>query len=299
MSLAPIIIFAYNRADELAWLLDSLTKNQECSSSDLYVFVDGPKGTKPEDVKKNAKVRHVVENISGFKSMNYSFSEQNKGLGPSIIHGVTEVINKHGKAIVLEDDLTVSENFLSFMNQGLHEYEGKKNVFSICGYSNTIKPPKDYPYDTYFCSRHNSTGWATWKDRWDMVDWNLENWNEVRKTRQAFNQWGGSDCWKLLNSWHKGENQSWAIRFCYTQFKNKSLSLFPLLSKVVIGGFNGEGTNCKTYSRFKCTFDRENIKSFSFPEKIEMNPHIYKSFKRYHGIPIRIWSKIMYLIHKK
>ena len=41
-----------------------------------------------------------------------------------------------------------------------------------------MKVPKDYSYDTYFCTRSSSWGWATWADRWNSVDWELENFDK-------------------------------------------------------------------------------------------------------------------------
>lgn len=88
------------------------------------------------------KVRDYVKSITGFKEVHYKFALQNKGLGNSVIKGVTEVINRYGKAIVLEDDLILAPNFLFFMNQGLDKYKEETSVFSICGYSNKVKVPK-------------------------------------------------------------------------------------------------------------------------------------------------------------
>ena len=42
MKYAPIIIFAYNRADKLEQLLMSLEKNANTKKMDLYIFVDIP-----------------------------------------------------------------------------------------------------------------------------------------------------------------------------------------------------------------------------------------------------------------
>lgn len=173
----------------------------------------------------------ILRILSVFKSVNYTFSETNKGLGNSVIKGVTEVINRYGKAIVLEDDLILAPNFLFFMNQGLDKYKEEKSVFSICGYSNKVKVPKDYSYDTYFCTRSSSWGWATWADRWNSVDWELENFDKYHILKKEFNRWGGSDCWKMLNDWKCGRNKSWAIRFCFAQFLQKKFLYFLLQVK--------------------------------------------------------------------
>ena len=288
---APIILFAFNRSDALRNTVQSLLQNKEAKVSDLYVFVDGPRSNKPGEEIKIKEVQKYVESIEGFRSLHYTFSEKNKGLGDSIIAGVSQIINQYGKAIVLEDDLVFARNFLSYMNQGLDRY-------AICGYSNKVKVPSKYEYDSYFCTRSSSWGWGTWADRWNSVDWELKEWDHYSKMAKAFNKWGGSDCFKMLDDWKHRRNRSWAIRFCFAQFLQNKVSLFPIVSKVQNEGFDGLGTNCKKWSRFKYEFDHRGEKSFNFPTKIEINKHLYKNAMSYHSIGIRIWSKIMYLIYR-
>lgn len=296
--LAPIIIFAFNRPKALKNTIQSLLLNKEAKDSDLYIFVDGARPNKPDESKKVKAVQDYVKTIQGFKSIHYIFSEQNKGLGKSIIQGVSKIINQYEKAIILEDDLVFATNFLSYMNQGLNHYEKEMKVFSICGYSNKIKVPQNYEYNTYFCTRSSSWGWGTWADRWNTIDWELKDWSKYTKMKKAFNKWGGSDCFKMLKDWKYGANHSWAIRFCFSQFLQDKISLFPTISKVKNDGFDGEGTNCKKWSRFKYEFDKEGNKTFKFPLSLNINQYIFQSAMSYHSIMIRIWSKIMYQIYR-
>lgn len=295
--LAPIIVFAFNRPEALKNTIESLLKNEESKDSDIYVFVDGARDNRLGEDEKVRQVQELVKRINGFKSLHYTFSEKNKGLGNSIIQGVTQVINQYGKAIVLEDDLVFSTNFLSYMNQGLERYEKNEKVFSICGYSNKVKVPKDYNFDAYFCTRSSSWGWGTWADRWNSVDWDLKNWEKYSKMGKAFNKWGGSDCFRMLRYVKEKGASSWAIRFGFSQFLQDKLSLFPICSKVINDGFDGNGTNCKKWSRFKYDFDIEGKKVFRLPNQISLNKKLYKSAMSYHSILIRIYSRIMYLIH--
>ena len=295
---APIILFAFNRLEPLKATVASVLRNSEAAESDLYVFVDGARSGKQGEIEKVHEVQEYVKTISGFKSVNYTFAEHNNGLGPSIITGVTEVINRYGRAIVLEDDLILSQNCLSFMNQGLDKYEREQKVFSVCGYSNKVKVPNGYLADSYFCVRSSSWGWATWADRWNSVDWDLRDWKKYEGMKSAFNRWGGSDCFGMLQDWKEGRNKSWAIRFCFSQFLLKKLSLFPIVSKVNNDGFDGDGTNCKKYNRFKFEFDNTGCKTFKFPDKILINESFRKSAMSYHSLEKRIWSKIMYMIYR-
>lgn len=294
---APIVLFAFNRLKSLTACVSSLIDNEEAAETDLIVFVDGPRNYISGEAMKVNAVREFVKSITGFRNVELHFSNVNKKLGPSIIAGVTDVINRYGRAIVIEDDLVASTNLLAFMNQGLDKYEKNENVFSICGYTNKVKIPKDYQYDAYFCPRSSSWGWATWKNRWESVDWELNDWNTVEMRAKAFNQWGGSDCFSMLKGWHDGRNQSWAIRFCYNQFIQNKQSLFPIVSKIDNEGFDGSGTNCKQYNRFKFDFDMIGSKEFSLPEHVEVNRSLRSEVLKYHSLRKRAFSKIMNFIY--
>lgn len=296
--LAPIVIFAFNRPDSLLLSLKALKTNPESKDSDLFIFVDGYRKSKVGEKDKVRKVQEICKTLDGFKSVSYKFSDENKGLGTSIILGVSEIINRYGKVIVLEDDLITQPNFLSFMNQGLERYETDSKVFSVCGYTNRVVPPVNYEYDAYFCTRSSSWGWATWKDRWNSIDWSFDRWEKWMKLKDDFNRWGGSDCFGMLDGCRVGRNKSWAIRFCFNQFLQDKLSLFPTRSLVINDGFDGLGTNCKKYSRFKYDLMSDDKSSFLFPKEITLYKSFHRQAMRYHSVLIRIWSRIMYHIYR-
>lgn len=294
---APIVLFAFNRLEPLKACVASLLCNTEAEETDLIVFVDGPRANKDGEAEKVEAVRLFAESITGFKSLETHFSDSNKGLGPSLIAGITEVMNRYGRAIVVEDDLNCSTNFLSFLNQGLDFYEKEKNVFSISGETVRVVSPKENHYDNYFAPRSGCWGWATWKDRWDRVDWDLEDWSTVKKNHRAFNNWGGSDCYSLLNGWHIGKNKSWAIRFNYSQFILGATSVFPFVSKVSNEGFETDGTNCKKvrYNRFTMTSDKTGNKKFVFDPNVREDSRIVKQRLKPARLSVRLFSKIVNL----
>ena len=287
--LAPIVIFAFNRPEALQKLLDSLRMNSFYEESDKYIFIDGPRCEEDK-----AKVDEVVT-IARKVASNISISPVNRGLGNSIIAGVSTIIAEYGKAIVLEDDLICAPNFLSYMNQALDFYE-----ISICGYGLKIKRPRGYVGDVYLLGRSSSWGWATWKDRWEQIDWDIQDWNEFssnKQMRRAFNK-NGSDMYSMLKGYMEGKNHSWAIRFCYNQFKLGKYSICPFISKVDNIGFGEEATNCKQrYSRFKVNMDIAHSHEFLFEKDIESNKRIEKLCYRYHSITLRLYSKIRKTLH--
>ncbi len=290
--LAPIVIFGYKRPDNMKVMLDSLKENLLYDESEKYVFVDGPKDA--SEVEKTKEVIALAKTVTP----NVYASDTNKGLGPSVIDGVTSVINRHGKAIVLEDDLLLMPGFLTYMNQALDMYEGDDRMFSVCGYSLKINRPQDYRGDVYLGVRASSWGWGTWADRWNSVDWSVSDFEQLRAdkhARRAFNQ-GGSDMYGMLRDYMDGRNNSWAIRFCYAQFRGGKYSVHPFLSLVDNDGFGAEASNCRQkYSRFR--IERNNNTSFVLPADIRPDKSILRQLRWYHSIPLRIYSKIRRMLN--
>ena len=176
----------------------------------------------------------------------------------------------------------------------MDRYSEDRRIFSVCGYTNRIRIPEGYPADAYFCPRSSSWGWGTWKDRWDSVDWEPTP-ADWAKYRRSFAAWGGSDCPSLLRDWMEGKNASWAIRFCFSQFRQGKLSLFPVKSLVDnSAGFDGEGTNCRKYTRFKFELDGREAPAFRFPDTTVPDRRIVRRALWYHSLPLRFYSLIRY-----
>ena len=286
--LAPIVIFAFNRPMALMKMVESLKKNDLFDDSEIFVFVDGARNSQEQE-----KVNQVIA-IAKTLTINVIASNENKGLGPSVIQGISQIINRYGKIIVLEDDLILMPGFLTFMNQALDQYESEESIFSVCGYGLKVGRPKDYLGDVYLNNRSSSWGWGTWKDRWNTVDWEVSDWDFFKRNRtlrSAFNK-GGSDMFGMLKDYMEGRNKSWAIRFCYGQFKQHKYSVHPFLSLVDNEGFGEEATNCKqNYSRFKITLDKTGHRLI-LPKTLMVEKKLLKENAFYHSLLLRTYSFI-------
>lgn len=296
---APIIVFCYKRLDTLQRTIEALQHNYLALESELFIFSDGPK--KPSDEPIIKEIRDYLKTIGGFKSVSISNSEKNKGLANAIIEGVTEVINKYEKVIVLEDDLVTTPNFLSFMNEGLLYYKDNPKIFTISGASTPIKGVKENT--VFFTQRADSCGWGMWKDQWNTIDWEVRDYEEFIKNRSArrkFNKMG-SDMTRLLKKQRTGKINSWAIRWCYHQFKYDLLSVHPVVSKIENIGFDSAAaTHTKEkFNRFKTRIDQNPSIPTDFNVPIRMEKKIIRQFLRPYTIPSRIWYKLINTIFSK
>lgn len=254
MELAPIIVFNYNRPDHSLQTWEALSHNQYATDSELYLYCDGPKSNATkENRSKIAKLHQLAKEYATdaktcgkFKDIHVVLSDKNKGLANSIIGGVTEVLEKHGCVIVLEDDLLTSPYFLKYMNTALDFYQNKPSVMSICANRppmNKMTIPDDYCFDVFVSLRPFSTGWATWKDRWGRMDWSLDYLPSMLKNHiwiDSFNR-GGDDLTNMLCLQRDGLVDSWAIRWAYSHFKEHCIAILPCIPYVDNIGFDGTG----------------------------------------------------------
>lgn len=280
--LAPIVVFAYNRADRLRKLIESLAVNPEASECVLYIFSDGPKN--PESENKVNEVREYLNTLSEssfFKKVNVIKFPINKGLASSIISGVTQVMNQYGRAIIVEDDNIVAPDFLDYMNRGLAFYRDDASVWAISGFSRFMKYPKDYNHDVFVMQRISSYTWASWKDRWDRTEWEIKDYPQFlwdRSARKKFDEWG-KDRSLMLDAQVTGKINSWAIRFEYSMVKNNMYSIAPCVSRAVCSGNDGSGTHSKKETHTYDTVLSDGSQKVNF-EHIEMDERIRKEFVR-------------------
>lgn len=242
MKLAPIILFCYARKEHLESTVESLKKNPLSSKSDLYLYSDASKNEK--DKEQVLAVRDYIKTISGFKSITIVEQKKNIGLAENIISGVTDIVNKYNKVIVLEDDLLLSEFFLEYMNYTLNLYESKEDVISIHGYSYPIENLPEY----FFLKGADCWGWATWKRGWDLFEKDGQKLLmdlRVRKLEREFDYNYSMQFTKMLENQISGKNNSWAIRWHAAAYLKGKLTLHPGKSLVRNIGHDGSGTHSR------------------------------------------------------
>ena len=168
-TLAPVAVFVYNRPNNTKAVIEALQNNYLAKETDVFVFSDGPKNEKNK--KSVDEVRSYLKTVTGFKSFTVIERKENYYIERNIIEGVTEIINRFGRIIVLEDDGVSARHFLSFMNDALDFYQNMEKVMHIATFT-FIKMPKDFR-KTFFWSYSENTGggWGTWKNRWDKFQW--------------------------------------------------------------------------------------------------------------------------------
>ena len=275
--LAPIALFAYNRADKLEQVIEYLKANQFADQSFLYVFCDGPKNDK--DTEKVKKVHRVVDNITGLKEVIIQKSNVNIGCADSIIGGIDKVLEEHETIIIVEDDHLTSPYFLAYINDRLNLYKDDLNVASICGWA---YPIDDLP-ETYFLKYTDPWGWGTWKRAWQYFEHDTKKLlNNIFQLnlKDEFNRLYPDDRRTgLLTHQINGIVDTWDIRWDASIFLRNMYTLHPGKSLVKNIGLDGTGTHKDNYVD-TTTLNKSPIKVKRI--KIEESEIAANSIRNYH-----------------
>ncbi len=286
MNYAPIIIFVYNRADHFNEVYKALAACKEAKESELFIFSDGAKNEAgKEKVNEVRAAVAAIKNNGDFKSVTVTESPVNKGLAASVIAGVTEIINRYGKVIVVEDDCKVSPFFLSFMNSALGFYKDNHKIGSIAGYTPSVTLPESYTADVFAAYRSCSCTWATWADRWEGVDWELKNIKDFYKSAKLIRRLNsnGSDRFIRFYRQTKGNGSSWSVRFGAHLVKSNLLTVYPRYSYITNIGCDESGVHSKSDDAEKMRVDLSKAIEAPVLSDVEIDGRIQKILKKHYS----------------
>lgn len=272
----PVAFFAYNRPDHADRALEALERCAGREAFEFHFFADGAKSEahRPAVEATRARLRAWAPRFGA------RLHEQaaNRGLAGSIATGVTDLCASHGRAVVLEDDLVVSPDFLRFMGAALDRYEHEPRVMQVAGC--TLRPPGPLATDAFLLPITTTWGWGTWARAWRAFE--AQPADPARLAADApwrarFTVNGACDYEAMLQARLAGRNDSWGILWWYAVSREAGLVAYPAESLVWNGGFDGSGVHCDTSDLFAEAGRLEVLArrlpaAIRFPEAVAVEP---------------------------
>lgn len=277
--LAPIALFVYNRPVHTRKTLQALEANRLADQSEIYIFSDAAKTA--DDIDDVNSVRAIIREPWKFKHIYIIERGQNKGLANSVIDGVTQVVQKHGRIIVLEDDLETSRFALTYFNSALNQYAENEKAMQIAGYMYPVENPKSLP-ESFFFRVASSWGWATWDRAWKHFNPDIEELTKDFKRRdiKAFSVDHSENFWKQVKQFKAGKINSWAIRWYLSVFNQQGLVLYPRNSYIQNTGTDGSGTHSDVDQVYKVQLAKTTIRKY--PALVEEDPIAFSAIKHFY-----------------
>ena len=277
MNIAPIALFVFNRLQHTRQSVEALANNELAVCSDLFVFSDGPRTE--ADRKHVESVRKYITSLTGFKSVTVVERKTNLGCARSITSGISEVVNRYGRIIVVEDDIVTSPHFLRFMNEALEIYRNEERVACIHGY---LYPVGKALPETFFIKGADIWGWATWKRGWDLFEPDGEkllNALNNQKLTSEFDFDGSFYFTSMLKAQIEGRLDTWDINWYASAFLKDKLTLYPGKSLVKNIGNDNSGTHSNTTDKFDTDISTEPVRITRIP--LEENQAAREAFKKF------------------
>jgi hypothetical protein len=262
-------------------MIEHLQRCPGFAESPVFVFADGPKLSR--DISAIAETRAEARRLLGDRAV-YLERDTNAGLDASVVNGVTDLCDRYGRVIVVEDDLIVSPYFIEFLNAGLGKYMNEGRVMQVCGHMFDV-PELRGSNEAVFLPLISSWGWATWKRAWDLFDPHAGGWAARlgdRQERRRFDLDGNFAYARMLSRQMRRAVPAWDIRWYYSVFVLDGLALYPPQALVLNEGFDGTGTHSRLSAPVRQAPLDENA-AFDLPTEIAQStarPAVFRAIGR-------------------
>lgn len=277
---APIAIFIYKRPEHLRRMLETLVACEGFDQSQVFVFGDGPKA--PEQAPAVEEARAVARAILGDRA-EYRFQDSNRGLAKSVIAGVSELTERFGRVIVIEDDLVLAPQFLSFINGALDYYQDDEQVMQVSGFMFDV-PELRERREAVVLPLTTSWGWGTWHRAWKKFDATASSWPAIRANaaeRRRFDLDGCYDYAEMMERQLLGMIDAWDICWYLSVFSRKGLVIYPPSSLVANTGMDGSGSHGGGILRKPLPKELSNIYLVRSFLSARLDPHAFAMIKKF------------------
>ena len=278
-----VALLLYNRPEHSKAVIQSLLAD---GLQRLRVFMDFPD---KEEVKVNQeKMLAFLDTVHRDLDVTLHRHSEKQGLAKSVRFAMNTCFSDSDAVVLLEDDCVLRPGGLTFFFEGLTRLRSNSCIRSLSGYS--------YPCNFVFgendklllLNRFCTWGWATWKERWEDYDPDLQNIVDECE-RQSFDiEACGQDLGLLCKSskFLKGQVDIWSLPWTLYHYLSSTYCVYPRQSVIENIGFDGSGLNCKKSTHFQ-TYRKEKIELGHNWKQLNYyleNENIVRHFLNEHGL---------------
>ena len=242
----PVLLITFNRPKHTRRVLETILA--ACPKG-LYVFQDGAREGREDDVENCAEVRRVVEELTKDTcvALHTNYSEMNLGCGAGPMTGVNWFFSNVDKGIVMEDDCLPHPDFFGYCEELLERYKDDNKVRFINAtlYSDRWQCEASYDFSHYMVTG----AWAGWRRTWLGFDLDLKSLDAKAFRKQVMrltDNRGEANWWySIVREIQQDERKKsyWDFQMQIHLFRNSALTIHPQRNLVSNIGFDEAGTH--------------------------------------------------------
>ena len=241
-----VLLITFNRPEHTRRVLSSIL---EAGTKDLFVFQDGIRAGRDDDMYKCAEVRRTVEELTYGRdiALHTFYSEKNLGCGAGPMTAIEWFFGQVDEGIVMEDDCLPHPDFFGYCFELLERYRNNESIRFINAtlYDNKWRCNASYDFSHYMVTG----AWAGWRRTWEGFDLNLKD-MDARAFRMHVLRLTGNLA--EANWWYsivkeiqqdKRKKSYWDYQMQINLFRHSALTIHPRVNLISNIGFDGEGTH--------------------------------------------------------
>ena len=222
-----VLLVFFTRHEQFKQVFEQVSKARP---SRLFLYQDGPRAGRQDDIVNIKKCREIAENIDWNCEVHRLYQDENVGVDPSGYIADTWAFSQTDKCIVLEDDVLPSVSFFSFCKEMLDKYENDERIMLISGF-NVEEKTKGISDDYFFSKTTFTWGWATWArvvKQWDSTYSFLNNRDECKKM-QEYIEYNGlvKNMLNVFAEHRKSGNEHFETILISNQYQHEGLTIVP------------------------------------------------------------------------
>ncbi|WP_071120034.1 hypothetical protein [Romboutsia timonensis] len=271
----PVLLIFFSRDEQFKQVFEQVKKARP---SKLYLYQDGPRDNRPDDIIGINKCRKIAEDIDWECEVHKYYQNKNFGCDPSGYIAHKWMFENEEMGIVLEDDVVPSQSFFPFCKELLEKYKDDERINIICGMNNT-GVSKHISADYLFTKKGSIWGWASWKrviDTWDETYSWLDNEKSVQLIRNQFYSEEEFKCYIKTSKSHRNSGRAhFESILAASLYLNSRINIVPKYNMISNIGIASESTHSvdninKLPKRVQKLFFMKTYK-FDFPLKHPVN----------------------------
>jgi len=288
-----VLFLVFNRLDTTKLVFQAI---RQARPPRLYIAADGARENKQGEAKNVQVIRDfIMKNIDWKCEVKTLFRDENLGCKYAVSGAVTWFFNNEEQGIILEDDCLPSQSFFWFCEELLEKYKEDMRVGQISG-DNFQKGVKRGVADYYFSIYAHIWGWASWANRWQNYDVNLESFNDAKFIEEIFDKKSSQQFWvEGFKNMKAGRIDTWDYQWVFTLLKAKQLIVLPNVNLIENIGFGVNATHTTKESELAnlktCEIDLKTHPK-NVERDIEADEFTAKEQFSKKSLPERIVSKI-------
>ncbi|KQB99628.1 hypothetical protein [Pedobacter sp. Hv1] len=237
----PVLVIFFVRPEPLSKVFEQI---KLARPSKLYLYQDGPRENRLDDLENGKLCREIVADIDWDCQVFHFYQEKNFGCDPSEYISQRWMFDNEEYGIVLEDDDVPSQSFFPFCKEMLERYKDDERIGVICGMNNIGEV--DSPYSYLFARTGSIWGWATWKKNFDQCDQYYTWLDDEYNLKLLKNLIGDSDYKKLIKNSQRhrstGKEHYESILGSFVLLNSK-MNIIPTKNLISNVGIGADGTH--------------------------------------------------------